>query len=101
MENGGSHGRDAGATLWRFSRTSTGTPLAAAGSMSIRAVLGRLFSSVDASGPRPVLPLGNGDPTASACFRTAPAAEDAVVDALRSGEHNGYSPTVGVLHARW
>ncbi|KAL6629657.1 hypothetical protein ACP70R_029422 [Stipagrostis hirtigluma subsp. patula] len=97
MEKGGA---GAGATRWRISRPSTGEGLAAAGSLSIRAVLNRVFSSVDASGPRPVLALGSGDPTASACFRTSPEAEDAIVDALRSGEHNGYSPTVGVLPAR-
>ncbi|KAF7078675.1 hypothetical protein CFC21_083070 [Triticum aestivum] len=85
---------------WRFFRPTAGTPLAAAGSMSIRSVLNRLNSSVDASGTRPVVPLGHGDPTSSACFRTAPEAEDAVVDALRSRKHNGYSPTVGVPQAR-
>ncbi|KAE8768991.1 putative aminotransferase TAT2 [Hordeum vulgare] len=85
---------------WRFFRPLVGTPLAAAGSMSIRSVLNRLNASVDASGTRPVVPLGHGDPTSSACFRTAPEAEDAVVDALRSRKHNGYSPTVGVPQAR-
>uniref|UniRef100_A0A3B6PKA7 nicotianamine aminotransferase n=1 Tax=Triticum aestivum TaxID=4565 RepID=A0A3B6PKA7_WHEAT len=106
MANNGSSSRradgDVGATpsRWRFFRPSAGTPLAAAGSMSIRSVLNRLNSSVDASGTRPVVPLGHGDPTSSACFRTAPEAEDAVVDALRSRKHNGYSPTVGVPQAR-
>ncbi|OEL28666.1 Nicotianamine aminotransferase A [Dichanthelium oligosanthes] len=91
----------AGATRWRISRPSgRAAPLADAGSMSIRAVLDRVFSSVDASGPRPVLTLGSGDPTASACFMPPPEAEDAIVDALRSRKHNGYSPTVGVLPAR-
>ena len=36
--------------------------------MSIRAVLDRVFSAVDASGPRPVLAIGNGDPTAGFNF---------------------------------
>ncbi|KAF8656895.1 hypothetical protein HU200_060457 [Digitaria exilis] len=91
----------AGATRWRISRPpANGAPLADAGSMSIRTVLGRVISSVDASGPRPVLALGSGDPTASACYRPPPEAEDAIVEALRSREHNGYSPTVGVLPAR-
>jgi tyrosine aminotransferase len=90
-----------GTTGWHISRPSArGAPLADAGSMSIRAVLGRVFSSVDASGPRPVLTLGSGDPTACASFRPPPEAEDAIVDALRSGKHNGYSPTIGVLSAR-
>jgi tyrosine aminotransferase len=90
----------AGTTKWSISRPSAGTPLEAAGTMSIRAVLNRVFSSVDGSGPRPVLTLGSGDPTASPCFRPPPEAEDAIVEALRSGKHNGYSPTVGVLPAR-
>ncbi|CAD6258797.1 unnamed protein product [Miscanthus lutarioriparius] len=94
-ENGG-----AGTTKWSISRPSAGTPLEVAGTMSIRAVLDRVFSSVDGSGPRPVLTLGSGDPTASPCFRPPPEAEDAIVEALRSGKHNGYSPTVGVLPAR-
>ncbi|RCV06093.1 hypothetical protein SETIT_1G136300v2 [Setaria italica] len=91
----------ASATTWRISRPpGRGAPWLDAGSMSIRVVLARVFSSVDASGPRPVLTLGSGDPTACASFRPPPEAEDAIVDALRSGKHNGYSPTVGVLPAR-
>jgi len=85
---------------WSICRQSAGAPLATAGSMSIRAVLDRVFSAVDASGPRPVLAIGNGDPTASACFRPPLEAEEAVVAALRSRKHNGYSPSVGVLPAR-
>ncbi|KAL6877532.1 hypothetical protein ACP4OV_012747 [Aristida adscensionis] len=92
---------DAGAPRWRFSPSAgSGSPLAAAGRLSIRVVLDRVLSSVEASGRRPVLAVGNGDPTASAGFRPPPEAEDAVVDALRSGAYNGYSPTVGVLPAR-
>ncbi|CAN6237941.1 unnamed protein product [Urochloa humidicola] len=96
------NGAAAGATRqpWRISRPSAGGPLAAAGSMSIRAVLDRVFSAVDASGPRPVLAVGNGDPTACASFSPPPEAEEAVVEALRSRKHNGYSPSVGVLPAR-
>uniref|UniRef100_A0ACD5ZQV3 Uncharacterized protein n=1 Tax=Avena sativa TaxID=4498 RepID=A0ACD5ZQV3_AVESA len=104
MENGnGSRGDDdVGVTRprWRFSRPSRGTQLTAAGTRSIRAVLGRLNSSVDPSETRPVVRLANGDPTATACFQTAPEAEDAVVDALRSREHNGYSNSTGEPHAR-
>uniref|UniRef100_A0A0E0JYU1 Aminotransferase class I/classII large domain-containing protein n=1 Tax=Oryza punctata TaxID=4537 RepID=A0A0E0JYU1_ORYPU len=61
---------DVAAPRWRFSRPSSqGGPLASAGLTSIRAVLNRVNSSVDAAGgPRPVLPLGSGDPTASACY---------------------------------
>jgi tyrosine aminotransferase len=104
MENGNSsHGDDdVGVTRprWRFSRPSVGSQLAAAGTMSIRAVLDRLNSSLDASATRPVVQLAQGDPTASACYQTAPEAEDAVVDALLARKHNGYSSTMGVPHAR-
>jgi tyrosine aminotransferase len=87
---------------WNISRQSVGGPLASAGTRSIRVVLDRVFSAVDSSGPRPVLAIGNGDPTATACavFRPPLEAEEAVVEALRSRKHNGYSPTVGVLPAR-
>ncbi|GJM90981.1 hypothetical protein PR202_ga07313 [Eleusine coracana subsp. coracana] len=91
---------NASAARWHISRLPSETPLAAAGEQSIRPVLNRVISFVDASGPRPVLMLGGGDPTASACFRTAPEAEQAIVDALLSRKYNGYSPTVGVLPAR-
>ncbi|KAM0909657.1 hypothetical protein ACQ4PT_014676 [Festuca glaucescens] len=104
MENGTSRrgDDDVGETQprWRFSRSSVGTQLTAAGSLSIRAVIGRLTSSVDASSTRSVVHLAHGDPTASACFQTAPEAEDAVVDALRTREHNGYSRSNGEPHAR-
>ncbi|CAM0913554.1 unnamed protein product [Alopecurus aequalis] len=103
MENGGSRGDDdVGVTRsrWRFSRPSAGGQLSQAGRMSLRAVLGRIYSSVDASATRPVVPLAHGDPTSNACIQTTPEAEDAVVDALRSRKHNGYSPGVGVPHAR-
>ena len=105
MENGSSSRGDdevVGVTRshWRFSRPSVDTQLTAAGKMSIRTVLGLLSSSVDASGTRPVVWLAHGDPTATACFQTTREAEDAVVDALRSRKHNGYSPTNGVPLAR-
>ncbi|XP_034600627.1 nicotianamine aminotransferase 1 isoform X3 [Setaria viridis] len=96
----GNHAAGATPRAWRICRQSVGVPLSAAGAMSIRAVLDRVFSAVDSSGPRPVLAIGNGDPTASASFRPPLEAEEAVVEALRSKKHNGYSPTVGFLQAR-
>ncbi|GLT46375.1 hypothetical protein SLA2020_201340 [Shorea laevis] len=49
---------------------------------------------------RPVISLGNGDPTLFQCFRTAAAAEDAVLDAFRSANYHSYSPPLGILPAR-
>lgn len=106
MDSGnGSHGDNVGVGAatrprWRFSRPSAATALTAAGTMSIRAVLGRLNSSVDPADTRPVVRLAHGDPTATACFQTAPEAEDAVVEALLARKHNGYSRSNGEPHAR-
>lgn len=90
------------APRWRFSRPSSqGGPWRPPAS---RASARWSTASTPPSTPPP--PAGarpaarQRRPTASACYRTAPAAEDAVVDALRSGAHNGYSLTVGVLSAR-
>ncbi|XP_039038187.1 nicotianamine aminotransferase 1-like isoform X2 [Hibiscus syriacus] len=47
-----------------------------------------------------VVPLAHGDPSHFPNFRTTSAAEDAIVDAVRSGKHNFYAPTVGILPAR-
>ncbi|KAL0444273.1 UNVERIFIED_CONTAM: Nicotianamine aminotransferase 1 [Sesamum latifolium] len=59
-----------------------------------------LMEHLNASDPRPVIPLGHGDPSAFPSFRTTPLAEDAVCAALRSAKFNGYSSTVGILPAR-
>lgn len=44
--------------------------------------------------------LGIGDPSTIPCFRTAVAAEDAIIQALRTNTFNGYSPTSGLPLAR-
>ncbi|KAK1620286.1 hypothetical protein QYE76_025803 [Lolium multiflorum] len=92
MENGGE------ATKWRFGAANPA--LEAAGRQSIRSIVSGLFDSLDKSDPRPVAPLGHGDPSAFACFRTAPAAEDAIATAALSGKHNCYSRAAGVEEAR-
>ncbi|MQL83797.1 hypothetical protein Taro_016283 [Colocasia esculenta] len=71
-----------------------------ASSSSIRGVLERLLSLLDPNDARPVIPLAHGDPSAFPCFRTTPVAEEAIVSAVRSGEHNRYAPTVGLPSAR-
>uniref|UniRef100_J3LC40 nicotianamine aminotransferase n=2 Tax=Oryza brachyantha TaxID=4533 RepID=J3LC40_ORYBR len=68
--------------------------------MSIRAVRYKISASVDDLGPRPVLPLAHGDPSVFPEFRTAADAEDAVADALRSGDFNCYPAGVGLPAAR-
>ncbi|XP_059450604.1 tyrosine aminotransferase-like [Corylus avellana] len=67
---------------------------------TIRGTLTKLMENLDKDDPRPTVPLGHGDPSAFPSFRAATAAEDAIVDAVRSAKYNGYAPTVGILPAR-
>jgi nicotianamine aminotransferase len=89
---------------WRFARGSKeqgGAMAAATGdTLSIRAVRFKIMASVEERGPRPVLPLAHGDPSAFPAFRTAAEAEDAVAAALRTGDFNCYPPGVGLPAAR-
>uniref|UniRef100_J3LC21 Uncharacterized protein n=1 Tax=Oryza brachyantha TaxID=4533 RepID=J3LC21_ORYBR len=87
MENGG-NGNEAPA--WRFGAASPG--LEAARAQSIRALVYRMYDCLDRGDARPVAP-------AFACFRTAPAATDAVAAAAASGAHNTYAPAAGLAEA--
>nr|CAB3470415.1 unnamed protein product [Digitaria exilis] len=83
---------------WRFGAAKP--ELAAADAqIRMRALVGRIYGCVDTSDPRPLVPLASGDPTPFACFRTAPAAEEAVTAAVASGKHNGYPSATGVTEA--
>lgn len=92
MENGSST-----AVRWGF-RGNKG--LSTASAITIRGILNQIMENIDKADPRPIIPLGHGDPSAFPCFRTTPFAEDAIADAVRSAKFNGYSPTVGILPAR-
>lgn len=82
---------------WRFRGNEK---INTASGITVRGVLTTVMSALDPSDKRPILPLGHGDPSAFACFRTTEVAEDAIVEAVRSAKFNCYSPTVGVLPAR-
>uniref|UniRef100_A0A0D3F435 nicotianamine aminotransferase n=1 Tax=Oryza barthii TaxID=65489 RepID=A0A0D3F435_9ORYZ len=98
--NGGGES-DGSSKEWRLTAPTRGGAMAAAGDkMSIRAVRYKISASVDDRGPRPVLPLAHGDPSVFPEFRTAAEAEDAVADALRSGDFNCYPAGVGLPAAR-
>ncbi|GLT46373.1 hypothetical protein SLA2020_201330 [Shorea laevis] len=56
--------------------------------MTMREVLGILMENLNKDDPRPVVSLANGDPSRFECFRTAIAAEDAIVETLRSAKCN-------------
>ncbi|XWS68680.1 hypothetical protein CRYUN_Cryun04dG0112000 [Craigia yunnanensis] len=59
-----------------------------------------LMERLNKEDSRPVIPLGHGDPSHFSSFRTAAAAEDAIIDSLRSAKYNCYAPAVGILPAR-
>ncbi|CAI9275423.1 unnamed protein product [Lactuca saligna] len=82
---------------WKFRENSK---LKTASAFSIKLVLDDVKTNVNPSDERPIIPLGHGDPSSFPCFRTTQVAEDAVVDALRSANFNGYAPKGGVLQAR-
>ncbi|KAL7250616.1 hypothetical protein ACSBR1_012610 [Camellia fascicularis] len=92
MENGSST-----AVRWGF-RGNKG--LSTASAITIRGILNEIMENIDKADPRPIIPLGHGDPSAFPSFRTTPFGEDAIADAVRSAKFNGYSPTVGILPAR-
>lgn len=72
----------------------------AAPAVKVKTSLASIIDSVNKNDPRPVVPLGYGDPTAFPCFRTAVEAEDAIVDAVRSGKFNCYATNSGIPPAR-
>ncbi|GKU96387.1 hypothetical protein SLEP1_g9628 [Rubroshorea leprosula] len=71
-----------------------------ASAITIGGVLAMLRGNLNKDDPRPLIPLGHGDPSCFPSFRTAAAAVDAIVTALQSHEYNSYAPIVGVLPAR-
>jgi tyrosine aminotransferase len=95
-ENGGKPEAD-GEKRWRFGPNKA---LAAAGGRSIRGTLNKVIACVEETGPRPVITLGNGDPSVFPSFRTTSIAEDAIVETVRSAQYNNYAPTNGLLPAR-
>ncbi|KAK9089146.1 hypothetical protein Scep_028228 [Stephania cephalantha] len=68
--------------------------------VSIRGILGMLKRLCDSDDRRAVIQLGHGDPSVFPCFRTSQIAEDAIVDAIRSGKFNSYAPSFGLPPAR-
>lgn len=78
-----------------------GREIEAPNNITIKGIIGLLMASTDAKDDsKKVISLGIGDPTAYSCFYTTSAAQEAVVDALRSAKFNGYSPTVGLPQTR-
>lgn len=65
----------------------------------IRGMLAYLRSHLDPKG-KSVIPLGYADPSPFECYKVAKEAEDSLVEAIRSGQYNGYAPAVGLPEAR-
>ncbi|KAF7805964.1 tyrosine aminotransferase-like [Senna tora] len=76
-------------------------PKATSSVQNIREIVNSVKESVRNEEPRPIVPLGSGDPSSFPSFRTAAVAEDAIVNALRSRTYNTYSPSfLGLFPAR-
>lgn len=93
MENNGSK-------LWRLNKEEKKEEVKSGKALTIRIALSLLFGNIDSNDERQVVPMGHGDPSPFNCFRTSVAAEDAVVDTLRSATFNGYAPFYGQPPAR-
>ncbi|KAH1098553.1 hypothetical protein J1N35_015474 [Gossypium stocksii] len=74
--------------------------LNAASATTVRGYLNQIIARINKDNSSSVIRLGHGDPSHFPSFKTTPAAEDAIVDALRSAKHNCYAPSAGVLPAR-
>ncbi|TYI94532.1 hypothetical protein E1A91_D02G210500v1 [Gossypium mustelinum] len=74
--------------------------LNAASASTVRGYLNQIIARINKDNSSSVIRLGHGDPSHFPSFKTTPAAEDAIVDALRSAKHNCYAPSAGVLPAR-
>ncbi|CAN1123599.1 S-alkyl-thiohydroximate lyase SUR1 [Linum perenne] len=92
---------------WHFQARKSAGDVAANGKQSppaatptIREVRFAIMENLNKEDERPLIELGHGDPSKFECFRTDPAAEDAIVDAVRSGKFNSYAPSAGILPAR-
>ncbi|OWM91069.1 hypothetical protein CDL15_Pgr023402 [Punica granatum] len=82
---------------WKFRANEFYT---SSSTISVRGILGRLWGSLSEDNPRPVIPLGHGDPSVFPCFCTSPVAEGAIFESVSSGGFNCYSYPVGILPAR-
>ncbi|KAI3937806.1 hypothetical protein MKW92_036381 [Papaver armeniacum] len=68
--------------------------------ISIGGALDILRSHLNVKDERPTIPLGHGDPSPFACFRTTHVADDALSNAAKSAKFNSYVPVGGILPAR-
>ncbi|KAK9716150.1 hypothetical protein RND81_06G214100 [Saponaria officinalis] len=69
-------------------------------SYTIREARTMIMENINPNDKRQMLALAHGDPSIFSCFRTCRNAEDAVVEALRSGNFNSYATSTGLLTAR-
>lgn len=71
-----------------------------AASVSVRGVLNELTKNINQEDQRPLITLASNDPSVFTYFQTTSFAADAIVDAVRSFQFNGYCPSAGVASAR-
>ncbi|XP_074270238.1 nicotianamine aminotransferase 1-like [Silene latifolia] len=69
-------------------------------SYTVREARTMIMVTMNPNDKRSMLALGHGDPSIFPCFRTCRNAEDAVVEAIQSGNFNSYATATGLLPAR-
>ncbi|KAG6419489.1 hypothetical protein SASPL_121711 [Salvia splendens] len=82
---------------WRFGGNSK---VIGAGAMTLRGMMDGVVKNLDENYGKSVIHLSQRDPSAFPSFRTSVFAEEAVSNALRSANFNGYSSTAGLPAAR-
>ncbi|XP_042067467.1 probable aminotransferase TAT2 [Salvia splendens] len=82
---------------WRFGGNSK---VIGAGAMTLRGVMDGVMKNLDENNGKSVIHLSQGDPSAFPSFHISAFVEEAVSNALRSANFNGYSCTAGLPAAR-
>uniref|UniRef100_A0A7C9B167 Aminotransferase class I/classII large domain-containing protein n=1 Tax=Opuntia streptacantha TaxID=393608 RepID=A0A7C9B167_OPUST len=86
----------------KLNRVKRSEMKAGEGRVAIKTMVQMLRSNaaINHDDQRPLIPMAHGDPSPFPSFRTAAAAVDSVVNALRSARFNGYCANSGLLPAR-
>ncbi|KAJ4838871.1 hypothetical protein Tsubulata_044656 [Turnera subulata] len=93
---------EADSKKWRWQGTNRQQQAlnTAEAAITVRGVGNSLRGNLDPEDERPVISLIHGNSSDFPRFRTSSAAEDAIIDALKSAKYNHYTPTVGLLPSR-
>lgn len=87
-------------TKWSFQRIQDTNKATEEATLTPRLATYMLMDNLNPNDPRPLIPIGNGDPSLFPCFKPAAGAQDAILNTFQSGNHNFYPPPPGIPPAR-